>query len=145
MKPSKQSNHELAADVWRHLFDFIILTRAHRDRALEQYGLTPNDSRALFSLDADGRPIGELASEWVCDPSNATWIVDRLETAGLAERRPDPADRRVKRVALTRRGVKTKEQLRAQLYDPPDELVALDRDALEQLLAAARKLVGRDE
>jgi DNA-binding MarR family transcriptional regulator len=130
----------MAAEVWRHLFDFIIRTRAHRDRALEKYGLTPNDSRALFTLGTEGRPIGDLAAEWVCDPSNATWIVDRLEKAGLAERQPDPADRRIKRVALTKKGAKTKEALSTQLYDPPEELLALEREDLEALLAAASKL-----
>jgi DNA-binding MarR family transcriptional regulator len=135
-----QSKHILAAEVWRHLFDFIVRTRAHRDRALEQHGLTPNDSRALFSLEQEGRPIGDLANAWVCDASNATWIVDRLEKAGLAERQPDPADRRVRRVALTKKGAKIKDALRAQLYDPPEELLALDRTDLERLLDAARKL-----
>jgi DNA-binding MarR family transcriptional regulator len=130
----------MATNVWRHLFDFIIRTRAHRDRALEHYGLTPNDSRALFSLDADGRPMRDLATEWVCDPSNATWIVDRLERAGLAERRGDPKDRRVKRVALTARGVRTKAALETELYEPPDELLALSQGDLERLLAAAQQL-----
>jgi DNA-binding MarR family transcriptional regulator len=138
-----QSKQSLAAEVWRHLFDFIIRTRAHRDRALEQFGLTPNDSRALFSLEREGRPIGDLAVEWMCDPSNATWIVDRLEKAGLAERRPDAADRRVKRVALTNKGAKAKQTLTAQLYDPPGELLALDRTDLERLLSAASKLTPR--
>jgi DNA-binding MarR family transcriptional regulator len=27
-----------------------------------------------------------LAQEWGCDPSNATWLVDRLEALGLARR-----------------------------------------------------------
>jgi DNA-binding MarR family transcriptional regulator len=135
-----QSKQFLAGEVWRHLFNFIIRTRAHRDRALEQYGLTPNDSRALFSLEREGRPIGDLATEWMCDPSNATWIVDRLEKAGLAERKADPADRRVKRVALTNKGAKTKQTLSQELYDPPQELLALDRADLERLLSAASKL-----
>ena len=138
----KQSNYSIAAEVWRYLFEFIVRTRAHRDRALERHGLTPNDSRALFSLTSEGRPIGELASEWVCDPSNATWIVDRLERSGLAERKPDPADRRVKRVALTKKGARAKHDLSAELYEPPAELVALSRADLEQLLGAARRLGG---
>jgi DNA-binding MarR family transcriptional regulator len=135
-----QSKQYLANRVWRHLFDFIIRTRAHRDRALERYGLTPNDSRALFSLGTEGRPIGELATEWACDPSNATWIVDRLERTGRAERAADPGDRRVKRVTLTKKGVKTKEALRQQLYEAPEELLALDEADLRVLLAAATKL-----
>jgi DNA-binding MarR family transcriptional regulator len=132
---------DLARDVWRHLFDFIIRTRAHRDRALEQYGLTPNDSRALFSLDdREGRTMRALADEWTCDPSNATWIVDRLERLGYAERQADPSDRRVKRVVLTRTGAKTKAALSQQLYEPPEELLALERTDLERLLEAAAKL-----
>ena len=42
-----------------------------------------------------------LADEWTCDASNATFIVDRLEERGLAERRSVPEDRRLKLVVLT--------------------------------------------
>jgi DNA-binding MarR family transcriptional regulator len=45
-----------------------------------------------------------LAREWRCDASTATWIVDRLEGKGLAERRAHATDRRVKLVVLTPRG-----------------------------------------
>jgi DNA-binding MarR family transcriptional regulator len=40
--------------------------------------------------------MSQLADEWLCDASNATWIVDRLEERGLAERETTPTDRRVK-------------------------------------------------
>lgn len=43
-----------------------------------------------------GRSMSQLADEWLCDASNATWIVDRLEERGLAERETTPTDRRVK-------------------------------------------------
>ena len=38
-----------------------------------------------------------------CDNSNVTGIADRLEAAGLVERRPAEHDRRVKTLVLTRR------------------------------------------
>ena len=64
--------------------------------------LTPNDSRALFSLDPrTGRSMQSLADEWQCDPSNATFIVDRLEELRLARRQPLLHDKRVKLVVLT--------------------------------------------
>ncbi len=139
-----QSKEALASEVWRRLFDFIIQTRAHRDRALEKHGLTPNDARALFTLDrVEGRTMSSLAEAWVCDPSNATWVVDRLERYGFAERRADPSDRRIKRVALTARGASVKAKLTRELYDPPDELMALDRTELEALLAASAGLILR--
>jgi DNA-binding MarR family transcriptional regulator len=65
-----------------------------------------------------------------------TWLVDRLEERGLVERRMLPADRRVKAVALTPAGARTKAELMERLYDPPDELLALDRTALEGLREA---------
>ena len=130
----------LAAEVWRRLFDFIVSTSAQRSAVLGRYGLTPNDSRALYALDSNGRTMQSLASEWSCDPSNATFVVDRLEERRLAERRPLAGDRRVKLVALTPLGVKTKAALTRDLYRPPPELLELGHADLRVLLAAAAKL-----
>jgi DNA-binding MarR family transcriptional regulator len=84
------------------------------------------------------RPMSALAADWKCDPSYTTWIVDRLEKLGLAERRPLPRDRRVKLVVLTPKGQRTKKQLASEFHEPPPEFAALDRqdlDALERILA----------
>ena len=48
--------------------------------------------------------MSSLAGAWKCDASNVTWLVDRLEEHGLAERRAHPADRRIRTVALTQKG-----------------------------------------
>ena len=138
--PKSTGKTTLAAEVWRRLFDFIISTSTQRGEVLGRYGLTPNDSRALFALDSNGRTMQSLAKEWACDPSNATFIVDRLEERRLAERRSLDGDRRVKLVALTPLGVKTKAALTRDLYQPPAELLALERADLEVLLSAAAKL-----
>jgi DNA-binding MarR family transcriptional regulator len=135
------SKTALAAEVWQRLFDFIIDTRPQRDRALGRYELTPNDSRALFTLDGgEGRTMGALAEAWECDASNATWVIDRLEKRGLAERRALAGDRRVKLVVLTPLGVRMKATLREALYRPPRELLELGRADLEALQKATTKL-----
>ncbi len=140
------SKKALAADTWRRLFGFFISTRSQRDQVLQRLGLTPNDSKALFSLETDkGRTMRSLADEWVCDASNATWMVDRLERRGLAERRTVPADRRVKMVVLTRRGAKTKAELLQGLDEPPQELLELDRADLEALRDAVMKVPARTQ
>lgn len=132
---------ELAAQVWQRLFDFIIHTAAHRNRILGSHGLTPNDSRALVALDTpDGRTMGSLAEEWGCDASYATSVIDRLERRGLATRRSQPGDRRVKLVKLTALGVRTKRTLTRALYRPPAELLAVARPDLEALWRATAKL-----
>jgi DNA-binding MarR family transcriptional regulator len=140
-KGRAKSNEALAAEVWQRLFDFIIDTRPQRDKALGRHDLTPNDSRALFSIEpVEGRTMGALADEWECDASNATWIVDRLEKRGFAERRAKLGDRRVKLVVLTAQGARIKRALREALYRPPRELLALDRADLEALRVATDKL-----
>jgi DNA-binding MarR family transcriptional regulator len=133
---------ELAERVWRAMFDFLVKSAPRRTQALARRGLTPNDSRALFSLDAaQGRSMRSLADEWECDPSNTTWIVDRLETLGLAERRTVPEDRRVKLVALTPKGSRTRAMLMQDFYHAPPELAALDIDDLKALERILSKLV----
>ncbi len=74
------AHSQAAREAWRALFDTFMLTHPERQATLGEHGLTPNDSRALNSLDRkDGRALGTLARQWNCDPSTATWVVDRLE------------------------------------------------------------------
>ncbi|MGH2580552.1 MAG: MarR family winged helix-turn-helix transcriptional regulator [Actinomycetota bacterium] len=143
---AEASKKELAAEVWRPLVDFFFKTAKHRSRVLGRYGLTPGDARALASLEAgEGRPMGALAEEWACDASNATWMVDRLEERGLAERRSSPTDRRVKLVVLTPLGRKTRSAIMEGMYEPPPELLRLDRADLEALRDALARLPSLEE
>jgi DNA-binding MarR family transcriptional regulator len=120
--------------VWRAMFDLLMRSAPARTAALARHGLTPNDSRALASLDTrDGRPMRALAELWGCDPSYATSIVDRLEALGLAERQAAPGDRRVKLVVLTKKGERTRRQLLEEFHRAPPEITALDRADLEAL------------
>jgi len=130
----RRSRTQLAADAWRAIFDFIGATARQRTRFLAELGLTVNDSRALSALGQEqGRTMRSLADEWSCDASTATFIVDRLEKKGLAERRSDPADRRVRRVVLTGEGVRVRDEMLRRMYTPPPELAALDRESLAAL------------
>jgi DNA-binding MarR family transcriptional regulator len=151
MGPQKEEKRALAASAWRPFARFFFDTARHRQRILGAEGLTPNDARALWTLEADaGRTMGELADQWACDASNATWIVDRLEERGLAERRGVPEDRRVKSVVLTALGARTRDRVLEQFFEPPPELLELDRSDLLALRDAVAKLptspwsVGQD-
>jgi DNA-binding MarR family transcriptional regulator len=140
---TSSSKAVLAQQVWHAMFDFLMRSAPERARALGRRGLTPNDSRALGSLDArEGRTMRSLAEEWECDASNATWIVDRLERSGLAERRTMPKDRRVKLVVLTAKGVRTRRALLREFHAAPAELLRLDRAELDALRRALAKLAS---
>ena len=142
MATSRVAVHTLAKQVWRETFALLLRSAPRRTKSLAQRGLTPNDSRALFSLDPQsGRSMRSLADEWNCDPSNATWIVDRLETLGLAARQPVLHDRRVKLVLLTRKGQRTRTELLEEFHQPPPEFDRLDRADLEALERVLAKMV----
>ena len=137
MANASKSKAALARGVWQLMFEFLMRSAPDRGRSLGRRGLTPNDSRALASLDPqEGRTMRSLAEEWECDASNATWIVDRLERFGLAERRGVPHDRRVTLVVLTARGVKTKTELMEEFLTPPSELLDMPQANLESLRRA---------
>jgi DNA-binding MarR family transcriptional regulator len=139
--PRSTSRAALAAEVWRQIFDFIVATSGQRNAVLARLGLTPNDSRALTTLGAEaGQTMRSLANAWRCDASTATWIVDRLEGKGLAERLSHATDRRVKLVVLTDKGKQVKAEMIAGTYTAPAELLRLDREELTALRDATLPL-----
>jgi DNA-binding MarR family transcriptional regulator len=138
---SHPTTEVLARRVWQAMFEVLTRTAPARTTSLARRGLTPNDSRALFSLDPrTGRSMRSLADEWQCDPSNATWIVDHLEELGLAQRQAVLHDKRIKLVVLTRKGVRTREELLEEFHQPPPEFGVLQRAELEALDRILAKL-----
>ena len=91
-----------------------------------------------------------LAAEFGLSPHSITDIVDGLERLGLAERRPDPTDRRAKLVAITDAGEAgldvanaTRDRLLKQIFGAFSEA---DRATFLRLLdgldEAARRLIS---
>jgi DNA-binding MarR family transcriptional regulator len=68
-------------------------------------GLSMARTKVLLRLRERG-PIRQsvLAADFGLSPHSITDIVDGLERLGMAERRPDPTDRRAKLVAITDAG-----------------------------------------
>lgn len=138
--PDSEDKAAGAAEAWRLMFGFLMRSAPERLLAQQERGLTPNDARALSSLIADDKPMGALAKEWTCDPSTATWLVDRLERAGLAERVASAADRRVKLVRATEKGRAVMQELMAVYHRPPAELARLTQGDLDELARILRIL-----
>jgi len=110
--------------------------------ALASIGLTP----ALFALlnvlgAREGAIQSQLSSDMGIDPSAMVKMIDELETAGLAERRRRPGDRRAWEIAITAKGRRTLERARALATQVEDEVLgglgAADRRRLIALLRKA--------
>jgi DNA-binding MarR family transcriptional regulator len=103
--------------------------------------LTPPQMGVLANLD-DSLPMSRLASEMGCDASNITWMTDRLEARGLVERRPDPNDRRVKRLTLTEPGRKLRRDIERRLHTGLPGLERLTADERAQLGRLLEKMLA---
>jgi len=105
---------------------------------LAELELTEALGDVLWQLGAVGEavPMRDLADRLQCDPSNVTFLADRLEERGLIERRPDLSDRRVKLLALTTAGlaVRTRIVQAAATRSPLARLSPADQQRLCRLL-----------
>lgn len=132
----------LAGDTVRRIMHLAAAIRHGQDLDIAELGLTPAVARALHELDPDHpMPARDLAEHLRCDRSNVTALVDKLEAAGLVERRVAPADRRLKTLVVTEAGREVRARVHQVLSD--SRLLAdLGVDELEVLRRLVWKVSG---
>ena len=106
---------------------------------IEAAGINPPLFRVLNLVDAaEGRSQQAIGQAIEVPASRMVAIVDELEQRGLVERRPDPADRRVRALYLTPEGKQTLARGRKIAKQHEEELTrglaAADRKRLLDLL-----------
>ncbi|MFD7786068.1 MarR family winged helix-turn-helix transcriptional regulator [Streptomyces nojiriensis] len=108
-----------------------------RERAAT-LGLTASQATALREMSGP-MTMRELAERMSCEPSNTTFVVDKLEKQSLIERHPHPTDRRAKQLVLTARGIALRERLLALLAvdSPLSGLAPEEQRVLRGLLERA--------
>jgi DNA-binding MarR family transcriptional regulator len=122
-----QAAYALHAALERRLHDTLV-----------ELDLTVSLSDALWQLDPALGPLSRraLAERLHCDPSNVTFLVDRLEERGLVSRWRAGSDRRVKALALTPAGVEVRNRLIATIAESSmfSELTSAQQRQLADLL-----------
>jgi DNA-binding MarR family transcriptional regulator len=124
---------------------FFRLWRASHTRAadaLAAVGLTPASFGLLNVIGARESAIQqELGAAMGIDPSTMVSLIDELEGAGLAKRRPSPRDRRAREVVITAKGRRLLERARRLIHQVDDEVLgglsAAERKQLTGLLRRA--------
>ena len=119
------------------------VTHTRTAEALGSLGLTT----ALFALlnvlgTREGAIQQELGSTMGIDPSTMVSLIDQLEAAGLAKRRPRPTDRRAREVVITPKGRRVLEQARRLAMQVEDDVLrALSPAERRRMLALLRRAV----
>lgn len=95
-----------AVPLLRELLKAAKLTEGKLDGLLAEHSLSTTKLLTLRHLAGSAAPVslGALASRMAFAKSNATQLIDHLETAGLVARVPSPDDRRCTQVTLTEHG-----------------------------------------
>lgn len=125
------------------LSDSARLLRRAFDARVRTLGMTSQQARLLLLLQVnEGENQGFYAERLEVEPISLTRMIDRMEEAGLLERRRDPADRRAWLLYLTERSRQLIDQVRACLTGLEDEMLtgldAAQRAALAEMLETIR-------
>lgn len=131
----------LTLEVVELIGDVVARFYADFEDAAAEHALTGAQARLLSLLSLEPLPMRKLAHKLRCEPSNVTGIVDRLEARGLVERRPDPADRRVKLAAVTEAGREVARGLRDGLRFAREPLAGLSDAERESLRGLLRRML----
>ena len=101
---------------------------------LETLGLSPRAHQVLQAAMCGERTQIELARMVCLDKTTMVVVIDELEAAGLAERRPSATDRRARVITVTQAG--------RRKADEADEIIAgIQRDVLAALPARDREVL----
>jgi MarR family transcriptional regulator for hemolysin len=96
------SNRSLNREILFTISDVGRLLRTYADQKARLHGMTRAQWAVLLRLERrEGLKQSDLAEDLDIQPITLTRLVDRLCDNGLIERRPDPNDRRAKRLYLT--------------------------------------------
>jgi DNA-binding MarR family transcriptional regulator len=142
MATTRPTDPEVAEFAGQLFFRLWRASHTHTAEKLDSLGLTPARFGLLNVLGAhEGAKQQEIGQAMGIDPSTMVSLIDDLESAGLATRRPHPADRRAREVAITpkgRRVLAKGRKLAAQVEDDVLRgLTAAERRELRTLLRRA--------
>lgn len=130
---------KLDQDIFDAVTEFIGQMMRRGEKLSQRFDLPVPAFKALRRLDT---PVAmkDLGVSLHCDPSFVTMIADALEQRGLAKREPNAADRRVKNLVLTDRGLEVKAAMERETLGLMPWTHALDRGEREQFLELVRKM-----
>jgi DNA-binding MarR family transcriptional regulator len=118
------------------LVDSSRLLRRAFDERVREAGVTAPQARLLLNLERNpGQNQAYYAERLEVEPISLCRMVDRMEEAGLIERRADPADRRARLLFLTDRSSNEIARIQSALTGLIDSMLAGFSDAEERQLA----------
>jgi DNA-binding MarR family transcriptional regulator len=122
--------------------DVSRLLRRRFDERARQLGTTRAQWRTLLTLSRnEGLNQGALADLLEVEPITLCRMIDRLEEAGMVERRRDPGDRRAWLLFLTERSKPVLEELKLMAEDLIEGVLSGMNDSARSVLGDSLNLM----
>ncbi|HTZ42369.1 MAG TPA: MarR family transcriptional regulator [Jatrophihabitans sp.] len=113
------------------------------DAALRPFNLTFSRYEALVLLtfsSTGALPLSKIGERLQVHATSVTNVIDRLESAGLVRREPNPRDGRGTLAVITEQGRQVVDRATRELHRGEFGLGALDQPELRQLFSILRRL-----
>lgn len=130
--------------------DVARLMRRNFNRRVQDLGLTQAQWQILVLISRmEGARQSQIADILEMQPISVARMLDRMESAGWVERRPDPQDRRAVNLYLTAKAEPILEQMRARAAQTRalalSGLSGEDHDAVSAILQKMRDNLRNEE
>jgi len=132
------------------IHDVSRMRRRAFDQLMKPLGLTRAQWWVIaFLARQDGMMQTQLASILDTDKASLGSLIDRLEAGEWVQRRPDPVDRRAKRIYLTRRSSRVLEQMHRAEHRFNQQILGglstRQRDDLIRMLTGIKRALDRND
>jgi DNA-binding MarR family transcriptional regulator len=128
---------------WLIMYAWRAMDKA-RSRELSKYGLTPEQAGTLFMIQAIGSDATSIQiAKWILnEPHSVSYLLGRMEKAGLVKRTKDIKRKNSIKVNLTQKGHEAYEQ--ASNRNSIHEIMScLSKEEQEQLRVSLQKLLDK--
>jgi MarR family transcriptional regulator, organic hydroperoxide resistance regulator len=140
--PTEQARRRL--DCWLQMIRTYDALQGEVETKLQQQGMTLPQFEVLSTLAVSScTNQQELAARLQVTKGNLVGLIDRLNERGWVERVPDPADRRVNKVQLTRKGKDVLDTVYPEQLAAVETMMSkLNLEEVDRLRALLKKLTG---
>jgi len=126
-----------------NLYRTGLLFRRELAKAIEEFGITPEQWTVMATLWITGKPLNqsEITQLTMKDKHTVSRIVQRLERDGLIEKKNDPHDARITIIRPTRKGASLKEKVPRCVLRHFDKILSdYSDEEVNALIASLKRL-----
>ncbi|GGH38284.1 MarR family winged helix-turn-helix transcriptional regulator [Paenibacillus segetis] len=145
MLKTEERGTDLSLHLYRVFAKSFKSVNEHAVTGSKIQGFNPTAFAVMEVLYYKGpQPIQQIGAKLLLQSGNVTYVIDKLETAGLLHRQPCPRDRRVIYAELTEKGKELMDQLYPEFSNRMDHALSGLNDSEKQLMIDLLKKMGRE-